>query len=140
MLSVSETIELKAPAAEVWTTIRDFGSADRYVAAVERCDLSRGDDGIERVLHLKGGGEVRERLVLSSDEDQALRYTIVDSPLPVADYISIVRVDAIDDGRCRVTWASTFEARDASDSDAQAAIAGIYQMGFDGLKQLHDPS
>lgn len=140
MLSVSETIDLNAAADAVWKTIADFGAADRYVAAVERCDLSRGEEGIERQLHLKGGGIVRERLVLSSDEDRALRYTIVESPLPVSDYVSTVRVDSIDDGHCRVTWASTFDAQGASDSDAQAAIVGIYRMGFDGLRQLHDRS
>lgn len=140
MLSVSETIDLNAPAATVWQTVGDFGAAARYLDAVERCELRRSHDSVERFLHLKGGGVVRERLVLSSKDDQALRYTIVESPLPVNDYISTVRVDALDDDHCRVTWASTFDARGASDDEAQAAIVDIYRMGFDGLKKLHDPS
>lgn len=140
MLVVSETVDLNVPAATVWKTVGDFGAADRYLAVVERCDLERHGDGTERLLHLKGGGTVRERLVLSSNDDQALRYTIVDSPLPVNDYVSTVRVDALDDDHCRVTWASTFDARDASDGDARHAIADIYRMGFEGLKKLHERS
>lgn len=140
MLCVSETIDLNAPAAAVWQTVGDFGAAARYLDAVERCDLKDSRHGTERVLHLKDGGTVRERLVLASDDDQALRYTIVESPLPVNDYVSTVRVDALDDEHCRVTWASTFDARDASDDDAQAAIVDIYRMGLDGLKKLHDLS
>jgi hypothetical protein len=140
MLSVSETVDLNASADTVWKTIGNFGAAASYVEAVERCELHTSGDATERLLHLKGGGTVRERLVLSSDHDRALRYTIVESPLPVNDYVSTVRVDALDDQSCRVTWASTFDARDATDSDAQAAIAGIYRMGFDGLKKLHDPA
>lgn len=140
MLAVSETVDLNASAATVWKTVGDFGAAARYLDVVERCDLSDTGGSTERLLHLRGGGTVRERLVLASHDDQALRYTIVESPLPVNDYVSTVRVDALDEQRCRVTWAATFDARDASDDDAQAAIAGIYRMGFDGLKKLHDPS
>ena len=140
MLCVSETIDLNAPAAAVWQTVGDFGAAARYLDAVERCDLQDSRHGTERVLHLKDGGMVRERLVLASEDDQALRYTIVESPLPVNDYVSTVRVDALDDEHCRVTWASTFDARDASDDDAQAAIVDIYRMGLDGLRRLHDLS
>ncbi|HEX5304495.1 MAG TPA: SRPBCC family protein [Dyella sp.] len=138
MLSVSESVELNAPAEAVWNTVGDFGAAQRYLAVVERCDLSHHGSSTERLLHLKGGGSVRERLVLSNDEDRSLRYTIVESPLPVADYVSTVRVDPVDDARCRVTWASTFEPRDSSDAEAREAITGIYRMGFDGLRQLHE--
>ncbi len=140
MLTVSETVDLNAPAATVWKTLADFGAPARYLKAVERCELQRHDGGTERTLYLKGGGTIRERLVLSNDQERALRYTIVESPLPVNDYVSTVRVEALGDGRCRVIWTSTFDARDASDDEARAAIAGIYRMGFDGLKKLHDPS
>lgn len=137
MLSVSESVELPAPANAVWKTLGDFGGAQRYLAVVERCELAHHGGSTERVLHLKGGGSVRERLVLSGDEDRSLRYTIVESPLPVADYVSTVRVDPLDDRRCRVTWSATFESHGSSDDEAREAIAGIYRMGFDGLRQLY---
>ncbi len=137
MLSVSESIELPAPADAVWKTLGDFGGAQRYLDVVERCELARRGSSTERILHLKGGGSVHERLVLSSDEDRALRYTIVESPLPVADYVSTVRVDPLDERRCRVTWAATFDAYGSSDDQARDAIVGIYRMGFEGLRQLH---
>lgn len=137
MLSVSESVDLHAPADAVWKTLGDFGGAQRYLDVVERCELARHGSSIERVLHLRGGGSVRERLVLSSDDDRALRYTIVESPLPVADYVSTVRVDPLDNQRCRVTWAATFDSRGSSDDEAREAIAGIYRMGFDGLRRLH---
>jgi mxaD protein len=140
MLSVSETVDLQAPAAEVWKTVGNFGAAASYLEVVDRCELMGSPPGAERVLHLKGGGSVLERLILASDSDKAFRYTIVDSPLPVSDYVSTVRVDALDPQRCRVTWSASFESHGVSDAEAQATIAGIYRMGFDGLKKLHDPS
>lgn len=137
MLSVSESIELPAPADAVWQTLGDFAGAPGYLAVVERCERAHHGSSTERVLHLKGGGSVRERRVLSCDEDRSLRYTIVESPLPVANYVSTVRVDPLDDRRCLVTWAATFESRGSSGDAARAAIAGIYRMGFDGLRQLY---
>ena len=74
MLSVSETVDLQAPADAVWKTLGDFGGAQRYLDVVKRCELAQHGSSIERVLHLKDGGSVRERLVLSSDDDRALPY------------------------------------------------------------------
>ena len=137
MLSVSESVDLQAPADAVWKTLGDFGGAQRYLDVVERCELVHHDGSIERVLHLKGGGSARERLVLSSDDDRALRYTMVDSPLPVADYVSTVRVDPLGPRQCRVTWAATFDAHGGSDEEAREVVSGIYRMGLEGLRQLH---
>lgn len=137
MLSVSEAAELNVPADVVWKTLGDFGAADRYLDLVERCELQRNGGSVERLLHLRGGGLVHERLVLACPQDRALRYTIVDSPLPVADYVSTVRVDAIDGDRCLVSWSATFDPRGAGEEQARDAVAAIYRMGFDGLRRLH---
>lgn len=137
MISVSKSTEIKAPAAAVWKTVGDFGSAQRYLAVVEHCDLHGEGAGLERSLRLKDGSVVRERLMLHNDGDQSLRYAIVEGPLPVADYVSTMRVDSVGAGQCRVTWSSTFEPRGASEADARTTIEGIYQMGLDGLQKLH---
>lgn len=137
MLSVSETAELNVPADVVWKTLGDFGAADRYLDVVERCELQQRGGSVERLLHLRGGGQVHERLVLACTHDRALRYTIVDSPLPVADYVSTVRVDALDGDRCRVRWSATFDPHGVAGEQARDAVASIYRMGFDGLRRLH---
>jgi hypothetical protein len=138
MISVSKTVDIRAPAADVWKTVGDFGSAASYLPVVERCDLRGEGSNIARVLHLKDGGTFIERLVIVSGSDRSLRYAIVDSPLPVGDYVSTMRVDTVDPQRCRVTWSSTFEARGASEGDARAVVEGIYRMGLDGLQKLHE--
>lgn len=137
MLSVSEAAEFNAPADVVWKIVGDFGAAARYLDVVERCELQHRSGSTERWLHLRGGGLVHERLVLACPHDRALRYTIVESPLPVADYVSTVRVDEVDDRHCRVSWSATFDPQGADETQARDAIAAIYRMGFDGLRRLH---
>lgn len=137
MLSVSEAVELDIPADTVWRTVGDFGAADRYLDLVERCELQRRGGSTERILHLRGGGQMHERLALACPQDRALRYTIVDSSLPVSDYVGTMRVEALGEGRCRVRWSGTFDPQGGDEATAREAVAAIYRMGLEGLRRLH---
>jgi hypothetical protein len=64
-----------------------------------------------------------------------LQYSIVDGPLPVADYLSTMKLTAAEEG-CELEWSGDFNAAGASDEDARETMTGIYQMGFDGLAKL----
>lgn len=137
MLSVSESVDLHMPVADIWKTVGDFSAIDRYLAAVDRCVMNGDAENCERVLLLRDGGAVRERLILSSPTDHAMRYAIVESTLPVDDYTATLRVDELDAQQCRVTWSSSFDARNVPDVEAKGIIAAIYRQGFDGLRRLH---
>ena len=91
--------------------------------------------GSVRTLHLAGGGEIRERLEQLDDEGKLYSYSIISSPLPVANYKSTIRLEEGESG-CVVTWESDFEPSGAPESDAVNAISGIYQAGFDNLKKM----
>ncbi len=66
-----------------------------------------------------------------------MRYSIVESPLPVGDYLATLRVRDRDDGAsCTVEWSSEFEPVGAPEPDAVKVIEGIYQAGFENLKRI----
>jgi hypothetical protein len=60
-------------------------------------------------------------------------YTIVESPLPVADYVSTIKVTGSGDASI-IEWSSTFNAKDAPDDKAREVITGIYRAGLESLK------
>ena len=65
------------------------------------------------------------------------RYSIVESPLPVADYVAEIRVHQNEEGTgSTIEWSSEFKPKDASVQKATEVIQGIYQTGFDNLKKL----
>ena len=69
-----------------------------------------------------------------SDEGMSYTYVIVDSPLPVADYVSTLAVMG-SGGGSMITWSGEFAAEGAPDAKAVEVISGIYQAGLAALKE-----
>ena len=134
-LSVTETTTLMAPPAKVWTTIGNFGSLDWHPAVVktEITKGTAGHAGAVRKITLQDGSLIIEEQL--SQQDHALTYRIVDSPLPVTGYESELKVE-VDGDHTKVTWSSSFDAKEGvKDEDAKGSIAGVYTGGFEALKK-----
>lgn len=135
MISVSMKTQINAPAADVWAVISDFNALPKYVAAAVESQVDGEGIGTVRTLTLPDGALLRERLEQLDAEGMSLQYSILDGPLPVADYLSTMKVTPSNDG-CELEWSSEFNPTCAADEDARTAMTGIYQMGFDGLAKL----
>ncbi len=138
MASVEEHIEIPASADTVWETVRDFGAIDDYVPPITHAELSGEGIGARRTLSLADGGQVVEQLDARDDESRTLGYSIVDAPLPVANYEGTMSVEPISDAACRVTWASEFDvAADAPEAEVTSTFAELYAAGLDGLRKQY---
>ena len=60
-------------------------------------------------------------------------YTILESPLPVSNYISTIKVTPTDSSRSSITWTGDFQAKGASEGEAKTVIDGIYVKGLAGI-------
>lgn len=140
MTSVSERIQISAPAEEVWPTVRDFGAIDEYVPPIASAELSGDGVGATRTLTLEDGAQVTERLDAIDEEARTLRYSIVEAPLPIENYESTLSVRAIDESTCEVRWASDFDVVDAPEDEVAGTFAELYAVGLAGLKERHDNS
>lgn len=125
------TLPAATPAA-VWAAIGDFCGIEAWHPAVATCTLSEADGVRVRTLGLEGGGEIVEKEVARDEAAMSYTYAIVTSPLPVADYVSTLSV-APEGAGSKITWTGSFNAAGASDADAEAAIAGIYTAGIEGI-------
>ena len=86
-----------ASADAVWTKIGDFCGISNWHPAIEKCALSA--DGKMRTLSLKGGGTIVEKLEKRDDAGHSYSYSIVEGPLPVANYVSTIGVRRTARGR-----------------------------------------
>lgn len=134
MARVAMTQKLSAGADKVWGRIGGFGALHEWHPAIEKTEMEGSGVGAKRDLFLAGGGNVIERLDAEDSAGRSYTYTILDSPLPVANYQSTIKVVDNGDGSCTVDWSSNFDADGAPEADAVGAIQGIYQAGFDALK------
>ena len=135
MTTVSMKTDLNVPADQVWEIVGRFNALPEWHPAVEKSELE--DDGKLRRLSLVGGGSIVERLEKLDEKEQLYRYSIIESPLPVANYSATLRVKPSKDGKsCSVEWSSDFNPAGASMEEATKAIQGVYQAGLDNLNKL----
>jgi hypothetical protein len=137
MAKVNSSTELPVPAQTVWSMIGSFNALPDWHPAIEKSELSEEGGAKVRTLHLAGGGTIVEKLESSDDKERAYSYSILSGPLPVANYTANLRVRQSESGLgCTVEWSSEFEASGAPESDAVAAIRGVYEAGFENLKKM----
>ncbi len=134
MAKVSMSTDLNVTPEEVWELIGGFNALPDWHPAVEKSKLE--NNGTMRKLSLVGGGTIIEKLEKLDEDEHLYTYSIVNSPLPVANYTATIRVKDAGGGKTNVEWSSEFNAEGASESDAIKVIQGIYQAGFDNLKKM----
>ena len=133
MAKVTVIEEFSASAEQIWNVIGGFNALPAWHPAVERSELEEG--GSIRKLTLVDGAVILERLEHHSDETREYRYSIVENPLPVADYLATLKVSEHEEGS-QVEWSGEFDPSGVSADEAVELIHGIYQAGLDHLKQV----
>ena len=118
--------------------MKDFGALDAWHPAVEKTEIQSGTNnkpGAVRLLSLKGGGTVTEKLTSYDAKAHSMRYQILGGALPVEGYNSLIAVKPNGNGGSKLTWSSTFKAKKGtSDADSRKAIEGVYDAGLENLK------
>jgi mxaD protein len=147
-LRVVETVEIKAPAAKVWATIKDFDSLNTWHPAFAKDEIIKGTNnkvGAVRQLTVKDGPTFTEKLLAFSPKSHSFKYKIIDpSPLPMSGYSSTVSVKAGAAGVTVVTWSGSFKRKNVSDNPPDAEndagvtkfVTGVYRGGLDNLKKM----
>lgn len=132
---------IQAPAAKVWDRVRDFNALPRWHPRIRDSRIENGDPpdrvGCIRDFHLQNGERIREKLLGLSDYDMFCTYAILESPMPLTDYVATLRLTPITDGDWTFAeWTAEFEC---DETEAEGLVSGIgenvFQAGFSALKR-----
>jgi len=132
---------INAPAAKVWERVRDFNGLPRWHPAIRESRIENGEPsdkvGCVRDFHLQNGDRLREKLLGLSDYDMFCTYSILESPMPLQNYIATLRLTPITDGdRTFAEWSAEFDAAPEAAEGLVAGIGGnVFQGGFESLKR-----
>jgi hypothetical protein len=132
---------IDAPAAKVWEKVRDFNALPRWHPRIRESRIENGEPsdkvGCVRDFRLQNGDRLREKLLGLSDYDMFCTYSILESPMPLTDYIATLRLTPISDGdRTFVEWTAEFDCAAEAAAELVDGIGNnVFQAGFDALKR-----
>ena len=132
---------INAPAAKVWERVRDFNGLPRWHPAIRESRIENGEPsdkvGCVRDFYLQNGDRLREKLLGLSDYDMFCTYSILESPMPLQNYIATLRLTPITDGdRTFAEWTAEFDCAPEVADDLVSGIGGnVFQGGFESLKR-----
>jgi hypothetical protein len=130
MAEVREEGELGVSADEAWTVVGDF------VGLIEGMGLpvEVEGEGIGQTRKISmGPAPIVERLEERDEAAKKIVYSIVEGPLPVANYVSTMQLSDAGAGRSKLVWSSTFEPV-GDEATAKQIVSGIYDGGIKGLQ------
>ena len=140
MVKVVKSTILSAPVESVWEVLRDFNGHDQWHPIVQDSVIEKGwpSDrvGCVRRFHLQDGSELRELLLTLSDADMAFSYCLLDTPVPLLNYVAHVRLAPVTDGDMTFWhWESRFDTPEGREAELKQMVAeNVYQGGFDAIR------
>lgn len=130
MTQIHETTRIDAGPERVWAVAGDIGRISDWLPALASSTL----EGDERMCMTVEGTQLRERILERSDAERYYLYEIIDSPMPLRSYRSVLSVHG-HEGHSHVGWTAEFEAADDAQLDELVqAFTHIYREGLESLR------
>jgi hypothetical protein len=145
-IAVGKKLELKVnpkdigqEQARLWEKFGGWCALKDWHPAVVSCQESTENGAQVRVLTLKDGSKIKEKLL--DKKPNFYRYEMLESQLPVKNYqaqFSLVPDDD-DEDEINFSWSATFDANGKTNKEARDVIDGIFKAGLDNIKMMVGP-
>jgi hypothetical protein len=133
---------IDAPVERLWSVLRDFNGHDRWHPIVARSEIERAYPpdrvGCIRRFLLRDGSELREQLLTLSDLEMTFSYCLLDTPIPLFNYVAHVRLLPVTDGnRSFWHWESRFTTPPGREAELARLVGDeVYTNGIEAVRRL----
>ena len=134
-VTMSTPVAMNADA--LWQAMGSFAAIGNWHPMMEKVESEGEKKGSMRTLQLIGGAKLVERLEEVSPNERLYRYSIIESPLPISNYFSEIRVKDNGDGTSTVEWSSDFDVNTGNETDVVKTVQEVYQAGLDNITKLY---
>ncbi len=137
-MHVFRSMVIEAPLKQVWKILRSFDGVALWNPGVVSAKMETGHAtavGSIRHLDIADGSNFRETLLAHSDTEHFYTYDILESPLPVINYISTHRFLPITHTQQTLgIWESRFDCAPENEAEMDRVVGdGIYIDAMTGL-------
>jgi len=143
-LHTYESISVSAPAAKAFGVVARWDALESWCPAFVKTEIQSGGNavGSVRAITLKDGPTFTEELLDLNAAGRTYKYKIIDSPLPLVEYVSTVRV--FDMGaHSEIVWLSSYKRRaqenptaENDDAAVQNIVRGLYKACLGNAKKV----
>lgn len=133
MTEVIVNKSINVPANKAWEALSSFRGIENY-SPIERSETKGEGAGAARTCYLPDGAAIHEKLNFAENDKMEMQYIIIEGPFPVTNYISDVKVSAIDSDNCKVTWGCEFESVPEAKKEMEQLFGGFYEVIIDSLE------
>ena len=140
VVKVKRSTIIDHPSEAVWNVLRDFNGHDHWHPAVASSQIERSREsdcvGCIRNFKLQDGSELREQLLALSDAEQSYSYCLLDTPIPLLNYVSHVRLYPVTDTDSTFwEWEGRFNTIDNREEELKKMVGNdIYEAGFSAIR------
>jgi hypothetical protein len=140
---VTESIDVSAPAGEVWDAVKGFDNLHGWHPAFSNTQILEGEPTLRGAIRQltvgDNAGTVKETLTDYNNDEMSMSYVINSTDIaPVKDYASTIKVLSVSDELSLVIWSGNFLSNPKegdSDESAREFIVGVYKTGLENLKK-----
>jgi hypothetical protein len=133
---------IDAPVDALWAVLRDFNGHENWHPIVARSQIERSQPsdriGCVRRFTLQDGSELREQLLSLSDIEMTFTYCLLDTPIPLFNYVAFVRLLPVTDGnRSFWHWEGRFTTPAGREEELATMVDNeVYANGIEAVRRL----
>lgn len=143
-LQTVESINVNASPDATYAVVSKWDALESWCPAFVKTEIQSGgnDVGSVRAITLKDGPTFTEELLASDSAARTYRYKIIDSPLPIIEYVSTVKVIGAGN-KSSIIWVASYKRRAEDHSNTETndqamlnLVGGLYKACLGNAKKV----
>ena len=135
MTEVVVSKQINVNAGNAWNKLASFRGIEEFSPIEKSITVGEGE-GAERTCYMPDGATIYEVLNKVDDSKMEMQYKITEGPFPIEGYVSSVKVEAVGENNCKVTWGCQFETAPDSEQAMVKLFEGFYNVIIDSLETV----
>lgn len=134
---VENSIMFKGNINDVWDYLSDLGNLQHLVpSTIEQSVVEGIGVGSTVTLTLKNKGKIVEKVTKLNPKKHRISYNMIETPLPIRDYLATFSIRKIDSEQIEVTFNANFEVQEINRKQRIDAFNNLQVELLENLKKL----